>query len=609
MTDIFNFDFNTITNGLTEEVNTGVTDIKKVQEGLDTSGTAVATQQSQVLAAMKAQGAAASTTIDQNAELQNLILDETVKNDAILSSQYKELDALADPVQQARDVSAAHTRLEEATKQYNADELESQKLTPSGFVAHFRKGISEAAMKGAARDLKLEISGFQDIQDIRTTVLSNYQTRTTLMSEERAALEKELNLSKAAQTKLTNNTALEVRDLEFTMERYNISKDKQASVIAGLNAKLQGRQIQLATVQAEVQAAMMPYQLEQMQITTANMKDDRAQRKNFEAQFGMLYPDKVLPPNWTDPRVQSTMDISTIAAMQRVQSGMEFGQGEASYSAALQAAQAGNNVQAQEYIAMTDEVITAANSAARAAAIAANPLAATTHKDPFDRKDPMYAAKVDVYMRQFARNAELVDATDVTNNGYATLESSKALIANGEMPLEAWVTQGIITDATKTLLETGNVDLIVARGDGNTQVTTSLTQLFEAREAAKSKGENISNADLAKAYVSWSAFALQRSNASPNTPMNLTTLTYPGVDSFSSQSGMFQRFATERKSLDITDINQVMARFDSMSKRRAKRADSAAATVKGDFSGYKGITSPTATMQQGTPYRWLNIGK
>lgn len=608
------FDFKALLASTSDSAIEQVTsDVDNIQAILTTSADAITQEQKEVTDAMDAEAAAANTVSQQDAELANLLLDERLANDAKLAKQWRQFDQMADPVEQARMVQKRYNELQTASDEHSQNVQDSNSINPLvGIPATFKAMFSEAALQGATANLKLQTEGFNEIQQIRAAALSNYQTRSQLYTQERVDSEKRLNVAKTAHAKLSNNTKLETKDLEFAMNSYNIAESQRDSITKVLNAKLQGKQLQLATVQAEMEATMMPYRLEQMQLETDAMKDNTEKRKAIEAQFALKYPDQQLRPNWQNPSVQASMSTVELARLQEVITSSKFGSDNNSYSAAVVSAQTGTSPQAVEYVAMAEEMRDAYNSQAYKMALEADPLSAQNFVQPLDPKDPLYRVKMDSFMKNQQTIAEQVDGSNAIDSGYVALESVKTLIQNGELDLAEAERSGVITAPVRDLLETGDFDLIMtAGGSAGKQAATSVEQMFNAANSiTSSKGTKYTSADLAQGFTLWSQFALQRSNASPNTAMNLNRLTIGKVDAFSSKTGLFQRYELESKPLDVTDINQVMARFDSLSKRRAmyqRGKDAQRAEYKKRTAGATSDEVVNKGVTDYSPYGWMNI--
>ena len=595
----------------TEDTTQITNDVQQVQEILNTTASQVSEKQDAVLSNQERQVAAANKEVQQDARLANLIMDEQLVRDQKLSQQWKQLDQIADPVEQARQVQAKYDRLQQASNQYANDQEEANSLNPLvGIPAAFRARFSEAAMQGAARDLKLQVEGFGDIQAIRAAALSNYQTRSQLLTKERVEATKELNELKAAHSVITNKGKLAATDLQFTMDRFGINERKRDGLIKTLNSKIQGKQLQLAAVQSIIEAEMMPLRLEQMQMQTEAMRDNMDRRKSIEAQYSMKYPDTNIRPNWWEPSVQASMSKQELARLQEVITSSQFGTDEKSFTSALVSAQTGTNQQAAEYIAMAEEMRDAYNNEAMRVATQNDPLAAKTFVKPLDPKDPNYAAKMDVFMRNQQTIAEDVDATRAVENGYVVLESLKTMIGSGEVNLNDAVRSGAISSDVAEFLEKGDFDLVISGSGSNKQASTALEQLYTAAVShSKQTGKELSSADLAQGFTFWSNVALQRSNASPNTAMNLTKLTLPTVDAFSSKRGLFERYELENKPLTVTDMNQVIARFDALRKRRQQfkqRTDIEATRDARAAKAYQSM-SPSVGITDSSPYSWLKV--
>lgn len=604
------FDFGKLL--LNDQGTTQITDdIQGVQNILNTSVIEIETKQDKVLQAQQAATMQANTVAQQDAHLANLLLDERLVQDQKLAQQWKQLDQMADPVAQARQVQSKFTKLENATSQYNKDAMEANDINPLvGIPAAFRKQFSQAAMEGAARDLKLQVEGFNEIQTIRQAALSNYQTRSQLLTKERVEAAKKLNEEKAAHTALVNNGKLSSTDLQFTMSLYGINERKRDGLIKTLNAKVQGKQIQLATMQAMLEAEMMPLRLEQMQMQTETMRDNSDRRKSVEAQYSLKYPDTTIRPNWWEPSVQASMSTQELSRLQEVITSSQFGDADKSFSAAVLSAQTGTNQQAAEYVAMAEELRDTYNNEALSLATKENPLAAKTFKLPLDPKDPLYAAKMDVFMRNQQTIAEEVNGQHAVDNGYVVLESFKTMVGSGEINLSDAVTSGAVSPEVAEFLEKGNFDLIISGTGSNKQATTALEQMYQAAiEHEKSSGKTLTSADLAQGFTFWSNVALQRSNASPNTAMNLNKLTLPAVDAFSSKHGLFERYELENKPLDVTNINQVIARFDALRKRRQQFKQRTAIEATRDARAAQAYQSmsPSVGITDSSPYAWLKV--
>lgn len=523
----------------------------------------------------------ANQVVNNDAKLANILLDKRLQDDQQLADQWQQLDSLADPVQQARTVSSQTQHLQEAVDVYNQDKEDANSLNPFvGIPGSLRKHFSEAAMQGAARTLQTQIEGFDQIQHIREAALSNYQTRSQLVTKQQVEATKTNNELKAAHQILANNESLAVKDLKFTMDRYSLTERQQENMTKVLNAKYQGKQIQLATVQAEIQAKMMPYQLENLQLQTEVLRDDVTARRTTQGQFHKQYPDMLLPPNWWQPSTQATMDSRMVAALHdtMVQSNYTK-EGTVDFATAVTAAGTGTNAQAAQFVAGSEELVAEQRSMERDAFVAeARKTGSSTKgfKSQFDPKDPNYFAKVSSLVSTRLDEAENVDANYMFANQHVVLESLRAQMNAGELDLQSAVDTKLIDEDTRNFIRDTDFDLIINGAGAGKQATNNITSIMAARDSYKqSKGITITNEALARVFKYWAQNSLERSNASPNTSFYFKKLTLGGVDSFSSKKGGFMGYGyvKEKSALDLTNGLQLLARFDSASRKAAVKLE------------------------------------
>ena len=574
-------------------------DLDSVSKILGSTTQEVTTKQGAVLDAQTDVVNSAQTVAQNDTQLANLLIDQQAQKDGVMAGQFDQMDQLADPVSFARNVSDYSKQLQTATKTYAKDLEESESWNPLvGIPASIRKGQSRAAAEGAAQVLQNEISGFNDIQNIRVAAYSNYQTRSTLMTKEVADAKKSNNEVRLAHTALQGQASLKTTDLEFTMTRADLNSQQQKNVIAGMNAKLTGKQIQMSTMQLALEAEMQPYRLENLKLTTSELRDNVDRRKAIEAQMVMQYPNTTLPPNWDNPSVQASMSPQVVAQLQEVIKGSSYGQNDGSFTAAVTSATASADPKATSFVVMMEEQADQANATAYAAALANDPLSASTFKPPFDKKDPLYNSKMDALARTVTSHAENVDATNLVSQGKVTLESFRALVDSGEINLAAAQQGGLLSKNASDFLANSQFDMIVAGDGAAAQVNNMFTKMQEGRGAYEKKtGIKLTSADMAQSVALWSNIALQRNNASPHTGANLNGVAIGNVSAFSSERGWTGSYNTSVKPLKLTDMNQLLARFDAISKRTATEL---AAAAQGP------IAAPRPVTDTASPYSWMN---
>lgn len=578
-------------------------DLQGVQNILAGSVTEVTEKQGAVMEAQGEVVDAANTVAQNDATVANLLIDKQAQLDISVRGEMDVIDALADPVNAARNIDQYSKTLQEKTKQYAQDLEESNSLNPLvGIPASFRKGASRAAAEGAAQVLQNEITGFQEIQKVRTAAYSNYQTRSTLMNQEVAAAKKHNNELKAAHQVAANNGSLKASDLEFTMERAKFTKQQQDAIISSMNAKLSGKQIQLSTMQMTLEAEMQPYRLDNLKLQTTELRDNVTRRKSIEAQFHMVNPSMTLPNNWESPAVQATMDPRMVAALQETVTGTSFGQGESSFSTAVTSATKGGDPRATEYVVAMENMAEQANATAFSAAVAADPLSAKNFKPPFDKRDPLYNTKMDALAASVTSHAENVDANSLLAQGHVMLDSFRAQIDSGEINLDAAVRSGVITRNGADFVANSTFDFLVAGDGAGSQVDNMFKQFELSRKAYQDKtGKALTNAESAQLVTFWANQSLQRSNVSQHNGFNLGALTVGGVNSFSSERGFNNVYGRTVKPLKLTDNNQVLARFDAISKRAKKELTEASrAPVAAPRPDAIVDTAPTS-------YNWMKL--
>lgn len=560
-------------------IQDSLNDLDKVQGILKTNVNQVEQKQGAVLDAQQEVVDSANLVAQNDAQVANLLIDQQLQRDERVAEEFTQIDKLADPVTYATNISAYSKQLQTATKQYAQDLEESNSLNPFvGIPASFRKEQSRAAAEGAAAVLQNEVVGFQEIQKVRTAAYSNYQTRNTLLTQEAASAKKKNNELKVAHLAVQNKASITAKDLEFTLEKAKMTKEQQAAIISGMNAKLTGKQIQLSTMQMQLEAEMQPYRLENLKLQTEELRDNVSRRKSIEAQFHMANPNMTLPNNWENPAVQANMDSRMIAALQETVTGTSFGTGDGSFTAAVTSAQVGNDPRATTFVVMMEQEAERMNSIAQAQLLEKNPLAAKDFKPPFDKRDPLYNTKMDALAKSLTSHAENVDANSLISSGNATLEGFRNLVDSGEINLNQARKDGVINKVTADFLATSTFDMMVAGAGPDAQVNHIFTSIEQARKDYEAKtGNKLTNSDLARSVTLWSNFALQRNNVSPHTGTNLSAITVAGVDGFSSEKTFGGGFQMVNKPLKLTDVNQVLARFDAITKRTEATLEAAKA--------------------------------
>ena len=519
---------------------------------------------------------AANLVVNNDAQLANILLDKKLADDSQLANQWKELDNLADPVTQARTVSSQVQNLQQAVDVYNQDSEDANSLNPFvGIPGSLRKHFSESAMQGAARTLQTQVQGFDQIQHIREAALSNYQTRAQLVTRKQVEATKTNNELKAAHQVLANNESLSVKDLQFTMGRYALTEKQQENMTKVLNAKYQGKQIQLATVQAEIEAKMMPFRLENLQLQTEVLRDDVTARRTTQGAFHKQYPDMLLPPEWWKPSVQASMDGRMVAALHDTMVQSNFTKaGTVDFAAAQTAARTGTDPQAAQFLAGAEELVTEQVAAERNAfAKRARETGGTTKGfvPSLDPRNADYQAKVSTLVTARISEAEQVDSEPMFANQRVVLESLRAQIKSGELDTQAAVNSKLIDETTRTFLRDTDFDLIISGAGASKQASDGIEQMVTARDNYKtSKGVKVSNEALARVFKYWSQNSLERSNSSPNTSFSFKTLTLPNVNSFTDRTGVLGGFVTEKTPFNLTSDVQILARIDAASRKRTK---------------------------------------